>query len=291
MPSLLRMLGRALAVTPVFDIVNGTAGFATVKLRTAYAGACLRIRRTGGSPGEQDIGFSGTALDTASLLSYVGANDGFVVTWYDQSGNGFDMAIATAPLQPQLVSGGSLITTIGGKPSLDFDGTDDYLQTGVAMSSLVTAGAGTIMSVFNADTLPSPAGFVYDDPATWADSLGFLGAHVAGGVSPERIIAYNWDGSADLASATIAAGTSAIHVWRHTAGTLYSYLNSSTAANSTASGNTTDLTGVLRVGRQYSTAYYDGKRAALLCWDTALSADDLTAVGRSLGSTFGITWS
>ena len=46
--------------------------------------------------------------------------DGFVETWYDQSGNSNDAVQATAGSQPKIVDAGVLVT--GG---LDFDGVDD----------------------------------------------------------------------------------------------------------------------------------------------------------------------
>jgi hypothetical protein len=48
--------------------------------------------------------------------------DGFVETWYDQSGNGNDATQSVAGNQPKIVDGGSLVA--GG---LDFDGVDDTL--------------------------------------------------------------------------------------------------------------------------------------------------------------------
>ena len=51
--------------------------------------------------------------------------DGFVETWYDQSGNGSDATQLTAGSQPKIVNAGSLVT--GG---IDFlDGTDTFLET------------------------------------------------------------------------------------------------------------------------------------------------------------------
>ena len=69
-----------------------------------------------------------TDSDTLGDLLSSGASnyDGFVTTWYDQSGNGNDAVQATASNQPQIVSGGALITE-NGKPSIDFDGVDDFL--------------------------------------------------------------------------------------------------------------------------------------------------------------------
>jgi hypothetical protein len=48
--------------------------------------------------------------------------DGFVETWYDQSGNGNDATQSVAASQPKIVDGGVLVS--GG---LDFDGVDDLL--------------------------------------------------------------------------------------------------------------------------------------------------------------------
>jgi hypothetical protein len=50
--------------------------------------------------------------------------DGFVETWYDQSGNGNDAVQATADNQPKIVDGGSLVTGGG----IAFDGTNDKLN-------------------------------------------------------------------------------------------------------------------------------------------------------------------
>jgi hypothetical protein len=51
------------------------------------------------------------------------SNDGFVKTWYDQSGNTNHATQAVDASQPKIVDGGSLVT--GG---LDFDGADDQLD-------------------------------------------------------------------------------------------------------------------------------------------------------------------
>jgi hypothetical protein len=49
---------------------------------------------------------------------YIPAEDGFVNTWYDQSGNGNHATQATADKQPKIVSAGALLN------ELDFDGND-----------------------------------------------------------------------------------------------------------------------------------------------------------------------
>jgi hypothetical protein len=115
---------------------NAAAAYSLRKLRTAYTGSAIRVRRTDLT--ESDIGFTSTgALDTTALLAFTGTgalNNGFVTTWYDQSGNGRNATQTTAINQPQIVSSGSVIFQ-NGKPSIDFDGTNDWMSaSGVNIS-------------------------------------------------------------------------------------------------------------------------------------------------------------
>jgi hypothetical protein len=134
------------------------------KLRTAYAGNCLQVRRSSDNA-TQNIGFVGNALDTASLLTFVGANNGFVSIWYDQSGNANDASQPTAGNQPRIVSSGSL-QTINSLPTVFFiTGSTSILAmasatiTGNAQSGVVvaqrTAATTTrqIVSGFNSGSL------------------------------------------------------------------------------------------------------------------------------------------
>lgn len=117
---MMRGAGYSRAQSPLLlDIYSGAAAaYSLRKLRTAYAGSAIRVRRSSDSA-EQDIGFVGGVLNTASLLSFVGAGDGLVTTWYDQSVNARHATQTTAGNQPQIVSSGVVATT-GGKPSISF---------------------------------------------------------------------------------------------------------------------------------------------------------------------------
>jgi hypothetical protein len=103
------------AVPLLLDLYPATAAYSVRKLRTAYTGACMRVRRSSDNA-EQDIGFVGNDLDTAALLSFVGASDGRVVTWYDQTGNTIDKTQPLAANQPYIVDLGSILTE-NGKPA------------------------------------------------------------------------------------------------------------------------------------------------------------------------------
>jgi hypothetical protein len=106
---------------------NAAAAYSVRKLRTAYTGNAIRVRRSSDNS-EQNIGFTALGnLDTSALTTFCSGTNGFVTTWYDQSGNGQNATKTTAVNQPQIVSSGSIITD-NGKPSILFDGTNDFLE-------------------------------------------------------------------------------------------------------------------------------------------------------------------
>lgn len=87
----------------------------------------FRVRRSSDSA-EQDIGFSGGLVDTAALLSFTGAGDGFVTTWYDQSGNGYHATQTVAAEQYRIVDSGSVTTGTHGKPALQNTSADSFFM-------------------------------------------------------------------------------------------------------------------------------------------------------------------
>jgi hypothetical protein len=99
---------------------SAAAAYSLRKLRTAYTGSAIRVRRASDNT-EQDIGFSSGNLDTTALTTFCSGTNGFVKTWYDQSGNGINAIQTTASNQPQIVSSGAVITQ-NSKPILIFSG-------------------------------------------------------------------------------------------------------------------------------------------------------------------------
>jgi hypothetical protein len=89
------------------DYPNAAAAYSLRKLDNNYTGSAIRVRRSNDNS-EQDIGFVGNDLDTASLKTFVGANSGFVTTWYDQSGNARNATQSTASRQPRIVNTGTI---------------------------------------------------------------------------------------------------------------------------------------------------------------------------------------
>jgi hypothetical protein len=123
---------------------SAAAAYSVRKLRTAYTGSAIRVRRSSDNT-EQNIGFVNNVLDTSTLTSFCSGTNGFVTTWYDQSGNGRDATQTTASNQPQIVSSGSVIT-LNGKPSMKFDGSNDILSNNTSIFS--GAGSRSIATVY-----------------------------------------------------------------------------------------------------------------------------------------------
>jgi hypothetical protein len=115
---------------------NAAAAYSVRKLRAAYTGSAIKVRRSSDNT-EQDIAFTALGnLDTSSLTSFCSGTNGFVTTWYDQSGNSNNAVQTTAANQPQIVSSGSVIN-VNSKPSLLSDGTNDSF-TITSISTLLT---------------------------------------------------------------------------------------------------------------------------------------------------------
>lgn len=128
------------APTLLLDLYpNAGVAYSLRKLRAAYTGSAIRVRRSSDNT-EQDFGFVSNTLDTASLLTFCGAGNGFVTTWYDQSGNGNNATQSTAFNQPQIVSSGAMITT-NGKNSILFNANKLMLLT-----SSITVGTSSYTS-------------------------------------------------------------------------------------------------------------------------------------------------
>tara|TARA_R110000868_G_scaffold358716_1_gene620433 strand:- start:268 stop:1134 length:867 start_codon:yes stop_codon:yes gene_type:complete len=106
---------------------NASVAYSLRLLRSAYTGSAIRVRRSSDNT-EQNIGFNSLGdLDTTALDTFCSGTNGFVTTWYDQSGNGNNLTQTTAANQPQIVSSGSVILQ-NTKPTIQTDG-NDFIET------------------------------------------------------------------------------------------------------------------------------------------------------------------
>jgi len=105
---------------------NAAAAYSLRKLRTAYTGSAIRVRRSSDNT-ETDIGFVNNQLDTTTLLTFCGAGNGLVTVWYDQSGIGVNAIQSTTVAQPRIVLNGTLYLE-NSKPSIKFGGGSENLR-------------------------------------------------------------------------------------------------------------------------------------------------------------------
>jgi len=108
---------------------SSAAAYSLRNLSSTYKGPLIRIRRSNDNA-EQDIfGDYYGNLDTAALKTFVGANSGFVTTWYDQSGSSpaRNATQSTAANQPRIALNG-VLDRRSGDLALVYDGSNDYLE-------------------------------------------------------------------------------------------------------------------------------------------------------------------
>jgi SPP1 family predicted phage head-tail adaptor len=129
---------------------NAATAYSLRKLRTAYSGSAIRVRRSSDNT-EQDIGFTGNDLNTTALTTFVGAGNGFVTTWYDQSGNARNATQTTQANQPQIVVSGTVLTQ-SGKPIMKFTANSQVLNTN---AFALSANRTYVMTLYNLTNVTS----------------------------------------------------------------------------------------------------------------------------------------
>lgn len=125
---------------------DATSGYSVDKLRTAYTGSAVRVRRSSDNT-EQDIGFSGNILDLTALNTFCSGTDGFVTVWYDQQ-NSNDIVQTNASSQPKIFDSTAGTVIINGKPAIFFDGVDKYMTAGSGLAGIMN-GDDQPLSIFN----------------------------------------------------------------------------------------------------------------------------------------------
>lgn len=150
--------------TYVLDMVNNQASgaYSLRKLKGSYSGSAIRVRRSSDNT-EQDIGFDGNGnLNQSALTSFVGAGNGFIVTWYDQSGNGVNFTWWQAVTQAKIVSSG-VVETLNGKPCINTNGINVYYRPNHAVNGYTYVDYQTLFAIGKIETTGNNFIFSYED--------------------------------------------------------------------------------------------------------------------------------
>jgi prepilin-type N-terminal cleavage/methylation domain-containing protein len=244
------------------------AAYSLRRLDIDYQGPAVRVRRSSDNA-ELDIGFTSAGdLDTAALLTFAGSGNGFVRTWYDQSGFGHDAVQATPANQPRIVNGG-VVEIQGSRPVVRFLGWPTIMST---TSSFAPTG--------NADrALTVVSGYVLVHTGAAVNRQAF-GIHSA--ASPLLYFyLYGYDVS------TAARSGTTLDVLTSTLGssTLTGYVNGASVDSATRTAET--ASGPMLLGGR-SGGGTAGPMAEVVLFDSSLSAADRQALERSEGTYYGI---
>jgi trimeric autotransporter adhesin len=263
-------------VSLALDNLTSAAVYSTRRLRTAYAGPLVRVRRSSDNA-EADVGYGAAGwLDEASLLAHVGAGDGFVTTWYDQSGNGRDATQTTAVRQPSIATAGVVRVDGVGNPQVYFDGISHAMN-----GPVYTAVA------------PITQNFVFNPSATQVAYAMVLTARPA--VQEFRRNATNpqWtqlvNASVSMIDATTGFGVPRVSTTLFGATQSDLYANGSLVATAVAAtGNV--ISGITIGNRTPGNPYqYFGGMGEIIFLPAALSTTDRQTLERNQGVAFGIT--
>lgn len=194
-----------------------------------------------------------------------------VATWSDASGNARDATQATGTKQPLYRTAAN---GIGGRPALDFDGTDDAF--GVAWTPPV--GQMLLVAVCEVDVTSAGNRTVIAGNVTTAMEL-----RASGG---------NWQTlrqiTAIIGSSAVAAQNALLASRRDSAGNISHYKNAKTAAQ--ASTATAAYSGASTlIGGLSASSFFDGKIAEIIGFSSDISSGDFTTMMNGLGLYYGIT--
>ena len=135
-------------MTGILDEYPGAAAAYSLRLlNTDYTGDAVVVRRASDNT-TQNIGFIDGELDTDALDTFCSGTDGFVTTWYDQSGNGNNSVNSTASEQPKIYDSIAGIVLDNGKTAIEFDGVNDSLDVLSSTSIFKFLHDGTSSSIF-----------------------------------------------------------------------------------------------------------------------------------------------
>ena len=110
---------------PTLPNSGAVVAYSLRKLFNSYNGFAISVQRSGDLL-TQNIGFTNyNVLDVASLSAFCGSQEGRVVTWYDQSGNGYNLGSGNSfygVTTPLIYDGVNISKTINNIPAINFGG-------------------------------------------------------------------------------------------------------------------------------------------------------------------------
>ncbi|MCE3234591.1 MAG: hypothetical protein K0Q50_771, partial [Vampirovibrio sp.] len=126
------------------DIIMGTgaAGDATTYVR-GYISELIIFNANVSAANQQAI-----ERNQGHYYNITGMQDGYITTWYDQSGNGRNATQATTANQPVVVNIGTISSNGTIKPGIQFDGSNDCVGTAVSTAWPSGSSSRTMNAIY-----------------------------------------------------------------------------------------------------------------------------------------------
>lgn len=235
----------------------------------AYAGPAIRVRRATDNV-ELDVGFDTNGdLELAALAGFLGAAEGRVPAWYDQSGLEAHAVEAAAAFQP-IVS----VTAVGGRPAVSFDAANTAfrglllpfrtelasVRSAVVTARLRTATIAATGAVSGFGLVSSNAGrYAYGDVATnkWHTDAPWDAQYIDGAAQADRL--------------DVPANMGTPHIYAFTRATTYQFAQ-----------------GRIGAYRGFSGGQWRGEIAEVLYYGSVLATADRQSIETNAMTFFGI---
>lgn len=163
----------------------------------------------------------------------------------------------------------SVGAALNGFNTADFDGTNDVLTNGTAISTLLSASAWSFWDLVNIDAIDTDNALSYNNDVLAFGTGAFWGVHLKSNGGSPLVQAYQWDGAEKKAEASISTGSWALVQAKYDGTNIKVRVNSG-AWQSTAAGNITTTTGTLVLGGT-TAMWFDGRKADFALAATAFS--------------------
>jgi len=248
---------------------NSLGAYSLRRLKTSYSGNAIKVRRSSDNT-TQDIAFlSSGYLDTASLKTFVSTGTGYIDTWYDQSGNSYNLTQSTLSNQPIIIESGGTVYRVESNVSIKFTSASSHYLTNSSITASSAADA-YIAQVFMSNS--SSSNYI---------PFGMSGQNFAyqHGAGANRIYAYAGNVFGEFANATTVMGLSETIYdggGSTNADKLKYYLDGTGLTAVSYSGTvpaTVSFTG-LAIGKLYAVGvYFDGACNEFIAWMADKSAD------------------
>lgn len=273
-------LGNGTALLDLYP--SAAAAYSLRNLSSTYLGPLVRVRRSSDNAEQDFYGLANGQLDTSSLLLFCGAGNGFVTTWYDQSGNTVNSVQTTTANQPQIVTSGA-VNLQGTKPTLTFNGTTQFLTR---TDAGLPVGDATYITLTR--TFANPVTyyvFLSYGQASAASNVSLLYGPTLNANFQTTIGVTNYGQSLGQISRSPNLYNLQVVLKPSTNGVWYHYINNSLSTNITTLANTF-LTGTFTIGNGLG-YYFSGNMQETIIYSTQQTTNKV-AIETNINSFYSI---